>query len=94
MNDKNFARFMFVAATLLVFWWYWRKTHTPMPVAASNTPWTMDPELLTYASNPAAFGPSTVNGTVNINVSGYNGLNQNYMPLFGFVGMAQGDVYH
>lgn len=91
MNDKTFSRFLFVVAALFIAWFF---LHRKKPVAPNgSTPFTDDPELLVYASNPSAFGPQTVNGTVEINVRGYNGINQNYMPLFGFVGMAQGTLF-
>lgn len=94
MNDKQFERFLFIAAGLFLLWWLWHRKQSIVP-APDGTPIGMinDPELITYAANPSAFGPQTINGTVDINVSGYNGLNENYMPLFGFVGMAQGATY-
>ena len=94
MNDKTFERFLFIVTGLFLLWWLWHRRQNQV-AAPDGTPvgTVTDPEIITYASNPAAFGPSTVNGTVNIDVSGYNGLNQNYMPLFGFVGMAQGELY-
>ena len=99
MDDKKFRAFIFIVLVLFLLWWLlhrWNMRRMAqsepdngrLPVGTIN-----DPELLTYAADPSAFGPRTINGTVNIEVSGYNGLNQNYMPLFGFVGMAQGELY-
>lgn len=97
MNDKIFTRFLFVMIFLFVVWWlFLRKRYRMMPqdvgTAYAGTG-TTDPQIITYESNPGAFGPQSVGNTVNINVNGYNGINQNYMPLFGFVGMAQGELY-
>lgn len=94
MNDKQFERFLFVIAIVFVLWFFLhKKKATPIPDNEQMpVPWN-DPELATFAANPDAFMPQTINGSVNINVSGYNGLNQNYMPLFGFVGMAQGQAW-
>lgn len=94
MNDKNFERFLFIVFMLFIAWWILHKRYA----AQITTPDggyipSGNPELDTYAANPGAFGPQTVNGSVTINVDGYNGLNQNYMALFGFVGMAQGETY-
>lgn len=97
MTDKQFRAFVFIVLVLLFLWWLLHRHNqrtraenqsAPLPVGSIN-----DPELLTYAADPSAFGPRTINGSVNIEVNGYNGLNQNYMPLFGFVGMAQGEMY-
>jgi hypothetical protein len=95
MNDKQFARFLFIMLALFLAWWLFHRRKSGTIIAPNGTPIGTynDPQLLTYAANPAKFGPQTVNGSVNISVNGYNGLNQNYMPLFGFVGMAQGETY-
>jgi hypothetical protein len=95
MNDKQFTRFLFIMLALFLAWWLFHRRTSGATVAPNGTPMGTynDPQLLTYAANPSKFGPQTVNGSVNIAVNGYNGLNQNYMPIFGFVGMAQGETY-
>ncbi len=59
-----------------------------------NAPNNVPPDLATYAKNPQAFY-TPANQTVNVNVAnqsmGY--LNSSYIPLFGFVGMAQGRLF-
>jgi hypothetical protein len=95
MDDKQFERFLAVVAILFVAWWLFHR-RARGTVAPDGTPIIgviNDPELITYAANPAAFGPQTVNGSVDINVSGNVGLASDYVPLFGFVGMAQGELY-
>ncbi len=48
-----------------------------------------------YISDPvlAAYNPNTAPQDININIAnqGLNYLNSNYIPLFGFIGMMQGD---
>lgn len=92
MNDKRFERFLAACAALFIVWWFVHKRTVSVAQQAPPMPYNMDPIDYTYASNPGAFGPQTVNGSVDIDVRGYNTLNQNYLPLFGFVGMAQGEV--
>ena len=94
MNDKTFARFLFVMIALFVVWWLFLRRRAGaqnVPQAYTGTG-TTDPALLTYEANPGKFGPASTD-TLNINGSGFNGINQNYMPLFGFVGMAQGPLW-
>lgn len=93
MNDKRFERFLAACAALFIVWWLVHKRAASQGGASSvSMPYNVDPIDYTYAANPGAFGPQTVNGNIDINVRGYNTLNQNYLPLFGFVGMAQGEV--
>lgn len=93
MNDKRFERFLAAVAALFIVWWLVHKrTSNSSGAYSPSMPYNVDPIDATYAANPGAFGPQTVNGNVDINVRGYNTLNQNYLPLFGFVGMAQGQV--
>jgi hypothetical protein len=95
MTDKTFSRFLFIIAALFLAWYLWHRKNAAV-VAPDGTmiqSGSNDPMLLAYAANPSRFDPPTVNGMVNINVNGAAGLNQNYMPLFGFVGMAQGEIF-
>ncbi len=54
----------------------------------------VSPDLQTYAKNPQAFY-TPANQKINVHVAnqsmGY--LNSSYIPLFGFVGMAQGRLF-
>lgn len=93
MNDRQFTHFIFILMALLVLWWFFHRGRSQASIADNSSPYSInDPELITYARDPSRFGPSTVDGTININAD-FRGLNQNYLPLFGFVGMAQGATY-
>lgn len=97
MNDKTFSRFLFFMLVLFLLWWMWHRhaMRNSANQAMAPTPFgnPIDPETLTYEANPGAFGPQRVDGSINLNYNVPNGLNQNYIPLFGFVGMAQGEIY-
>lgn len=99
MDDKKYRVFIFIVLVLFLMWWLLHRRNVRMQSSnnqtnnAGHVGTINDPELLTYSADPNAFGPRTINGSVNIEVNGYNGLNQNLMPLFGFVGMAQGELY-
>lgn len=99
-NEKTELWIFGGVTVALLLWLWWRGKVSATNNASMQTvpptsgfTYNYDPMLTTYAANPAAFGPQTVNGSVDIIVSGYNGINQNYMPLFGFVGMAQGELW-
>jgi hypothetical protein len=84
--------FMIAVAILFLLWWFFHRQQ-PMTAPDGSPLAYNDPQLLTYASNPGAFGPQTVNGSINVNVNGAGSLSNQYIPLFGFVGMAQGVMY-
>lgn len=92
MNDKRFTHFLYIVAGLFIAWWLFHR-RTVASSGGSGMMFNPSPALLTYSANPSAFNPQTVNGNVDISVRGYNTLNQAYMPLFGFVGMAAGQTY-
>ncbi len=95
MNDKQFELFSIVVAIALFVWWLIARHENQ----ASNTPgenagafpetnWPMD------SVSPETFMPPTL-GDLSLNVQnpGFNLLSNQYIPLFGFVGMAQGGTY-
>jgi len=97
MNDQAMDRLVVVVGILLALWLavrYRGGTQTIVqPVAAP--PGTLDPNLVDYMNarpNGMAFAnPKPIN--INIGNQAANWLNSSYMPLFGFVGMAQGETY-
>ena len=93
MNDKHFRNFALVIGSAGLLYWLYRRKLAKMnaePVAPDTSGET--PEQIVYSSNPGAFGPAPVN-TITIANQGLNYLNSQYIPLFGFVGMANGVTF-
>lgn len=95
-HKHNLGKLAFIAGALLLLWWLWQRRlaqatqddsiQAPEPAA--------DPMTTVYASDPSRFDPGSL-GTVDINIGnqGLNYLSNEYIPLFGFVGMAQGVMF-
>lgn len=89
----------YIAATagvIWLLWWVWSKNNQPIPAAenpaqgAFPIPWG-DPMTGVYNADPNAYDPPTnADLTLNINNPYASMLDSAYMPLFGFVGVAQG----
>jgi hypothetical protein len=97
MKDKEFTKFAFIALGIALLWWLWQRRVANMPSEPETEAPTMtpnDPQLITYSQNPSAFNPPSL-GNININIAnqGLSYLSNQYVPLFGFVGMAQGVSY-
>lgn len=97
MNDKNFTRFSLAIGIGLLFWHFFGQKGTLTAPALQDAgaarqdtlpAFSIPPDLAAFAANPSAFQPSNLN--VKIDNQGLNYLTNHYMPLFGFVGMAQG----
>jgi hypothetical protein len=94
-----------VLLALFVIWYFRNKNNTglsgfpsqPTPTltipssgySAPQTPLT--PIDYTYAANPSQFGPANIN--VNVSDQNPSWLSNGYIPLFGFVGIAQGSTW-
>lgn len=93
MNDKDFAKLGFIGLGLLLLWWLWmrkqsRTVTATQPQAPTTT--TGDPQHDVFENGPPPIGSL---GTIDINNQGLAYLSNEYIPLFGFVGMAQGVAY-
>lgn len=103
-SEKEGIKLAAIAGGLLLLYWLYRRYHTG---AASVTPGAdgtnsvggtggdpADPITSTYAQQPGAYNPPSL-GDVNINIAnqGLGSLSNMYIPLFGFVGMAN-NVYY
>jgi hypothetical protein len=56
-------------------------------------PWC-EPMNVVYCANPSAYAPPTAEAlTINISCQTAAQLNNQFMPLFGFVGVAQGTTW-
>lgn len=99
MTPKQSHEAFYFAATagaIWLLWWVWSKNNAAIPAAttpgqdAFPIPWG-DPMESVYAANPTAYDPATnADLTLNINNPYASMLDSAYMPLFGFVGIAQG----
>lgn len=87
MDDKQFRDLMLVLLIALAVYLFWKKqTETAAQTLAPNA--GSDPIMQTFANNPQQFLPPQIGVTVNV-PSAFGGQ---YTPLFGFVGIAQGEV--
>jgi hypothetical protein len=85
------------AAAAVLLWWVWNKSQPAVIPAASGpadaslpVPWGAPMDNV-YSANPDAYDPPTnADLTLNIGNPYASMLNSSYMPLFGFVGIAQG----
>lgn len=94
MDKKEWLKYGAVAAVVLIVWLIWRNRSAssvvPLPVqdvAGSNNSSFYAPYYEAVPgsnSNPPDF---TSNLTVNVNAGAYGGILNNYIPLFGFVGV-------
>lgn len=99
MKKHEGLYFAATAGVLWLLWWVWNKNNAPaIPAATTPTqagfpiPWS-SPMDNVYAANPTAYDPPTnADLTLNINNPYASMLDSAYMPLFGFVGVAQGVV--
>jgi hypothetical protein len=97
MNDKDYTKLAFIALGLLLLWWLWQRkqaaaVQSTLPQAPTTT--TSDPEQEVFQNGPPPIA-SVSNGTLDVDIAnqGLGYLSNQYIPLFGFVGMAQGVAY-
>jgi len=85
------------AAAMVLLWWTWNRSQPPAIPAATvpsqegfPIPYSQPMDSV-YTANPTAYEPpSPADLTLNINNPYASMLGSAYMPLFGFVGIAQG----
>jgi hypothetical protein len=94
MNDKQFTKVSFIGLGLFLLWWLIQRKKNGGSVDVPMEGPAVDPNTLVYSTDPSAFNPANL-GNVNITIAnqGLAYLGSNYIPLFGFVGMAQGVFY-
>ena len=96
MNDKQFDLFVIFAAIALFVWWLWEKHNsipaTQLPPSEGGPVQSLDWPM--SGVSPEAYTPPTI-GKLSLNVQnpGFNMLSNQYIPMFGFVGMAQGEGF-
>ena len=89
MNDINFRNFAFASGAILLLWWI--KQRKNRSTQQELVPMGMSPEEAYYSANPRLFDPTGL--VVNVTNMGYNPYGMSAVPLFGFVGMAQGSLW-
>lgn len=91
-NEKEFTVLAVIAAAVLILWFWWEKKKAagavtaPAPQADFGN-WPMD-------TGTDYSPPNLSDLQINIGNQTPNLLSQQYMPLFGFIGEAQGTYYH
>lgn len=92
-KDKLYRNTMLLAGGALFLWWLYHRKLALSADGAEAPPLQMyDPNELGYAGNPGANLPAT-NGSINVNATINTPNVLGYIPLFGFVGMAQGTMF-
>lgn len=99
MNDKQYKMLALVIGIAVVAYWAMQKNGKPVSVAAAPAQSTLpiawnSPMASAYNADPTAFAPITP-GQLDVTINNQSGnlLSNQYVPLFGFVGMAQGSLY-
>lgn len=95
MNDKDFTKIAFIGLGILFLWWLYQRKQVAAVVATQpQVPVSSDPEQVAFTNAPSGYPIANV-GNVNIDIGnqGLAYLNNQYIPLFGFVGIAQGVAY-
>lgn len=101
MKDNHFTLLALLAIAGSIGWYFYETQDStanstgpgdsgnPLPVAWDT------PMGDVYAANPAAYQPATpASLTLNIPNQALSLLSDQYMPLFGFTGIAQGEMYN
>ena len=94
MDDKKFDRVIAISALIIAVWWILQPKQPTTQIAPAVDMGIPSPELAAFSANPGAFMPQNL-GSINVNIGnqGLGFLSNQYIPLFGFVGMAQGAFY-
>ena len=98
MNDKQTRQLIIVILLALLGWWAIKNksaaSNQTIVETGQTAPETAQTPMNQYfANNPQLFLPQPAQIDVNIGNQGINYLSSATMPMFGFVGIAQGNVY-
>ena len=98
MNDRNYTKFAAVVGVGVLLWWL-SKNNVPAlsGVADASPPLSgFDPMTQVFSNYPNAWSPPSLSdATIQVNIAnqGLSTLSNQYIPLFGFVGIAQGQIW-
>jgi hypothetical protein len=95
MNDKQVRNFAIIAALIGAAWWILRPGTAQPAADAGGSAGPVAPWMQPYQGvNVAGLAPASP-PALNVNVANqFAGLlSHQYVPLFGFVGMAQGSMW-
>lgn len=106
MKDRDFAYFVAAAGVLIILWILSKRGSAATPAAGNGNYATANPADSTLpipwdepmndvydqstAANGAYAPPTAADLTLNVQNSALATLSDEYMPMFGFVGIAQG----
>ncbi len=97
MSDKEFTLFAIFAAIAGFVWWIYEKHKQAAATAVPGTIGGTLPENLNWpmdSVNPQTYSPPSIGKvSMSVNNPGFNLLSNQYIPLFGFVGMSTGSYY-
>lgn len=94
MNDRTYDTVLTIGIVLIGLWLYYKSKQNDAAllaaIPADSGGNALTPEQAYYAANPSTFAPQSIGAqTINIENQGLSYLTNQYVPLFGFVGMAQ-----
>lgn len=90
MTDKQFRDVILIGIVALAIYLWWKKKQAAYnaQAPADGSESGNDPIVQVFNNNPSQFLPPQIGVTVNV-PSAFGGQ---YTPLFGFVGIAQGEM--
>jgi hypothetical protein len=92
VNDKEFTVLAILAGMVGILWWLIERNKSQSTTPAGQPDaFPVNPDWPMSAVTGDQFEPANLN--VNIANQSANLLSNQYIPLFGFVGMAQGSFY-
>lgn len=92
-NEKDFVILAVVAGIVMVFWWMHERRVNAAQAVTGPAP---EADFGNWPMNTGTdYSPPSLDGlSINIANQTPNLLTNQYIPLFGFVGMAQGTYYN
>ncbi|MEL5850088.1 MAG: hypothetical protein U7M05_12115 [Candidatus Igneacidithiobacillus chanchocoensis] len=96
MNDKQFDLFAIAVALALAVWYFLSRKQSQSQMAPGEVAGAFPSNVMWPQNNvqPQAYAPPSLGQVeLNINNPALSALTNQYIPLFGMVGIAQGTYY-